>query len=293
MRIAIIGLGLIGGSMGLALRGTGADYEVVGFARRPEVAVRALKLGAVDRIERNMMSAVHGADVVIIATPTMSLKGILAEIGECLHEGSIVTDTASTKSKVMQWAEATLPASAHFIGGHPMAGKETSGIEAADGDLFNGCTYCLTVGEKATKEAVDKVERLVCEIGANPLFIDASEHDTLVAGISHLPLICSVALMEATSKSPIWPAMSRLAASGFRDLTRLASGDPRMSHDICLTNTEPIIRWIDSYIEELNTLRNLVNQGGMHGEGVEDEGSEKLEDAFKRAREEREGWLRM
>ena len=293
MRIAIIGLGLIGGSMGLALRGTGADYEVVGFARRPEVASRALELGAVDRIEGSMISAVNGADLVIIATPTLSLKEILAEIGQSLREGSIVTDTASTKAKVMQWAESTLPPSANFIGGHPMAGKETSGIEAADGELFNGCTYCLTVGKRATKEACDKVERLVSQIGANPLFIDASDHDTLVAGISHLPLICSVALMAATSKSPIWPAMSRLAASGFRDLTRLAAGDPRMSHDICLTNREPIIRWIDSYIEELNTLRHLVNQGGMHGDSAEDEGSEKLEDAFKRAREEREDWLRM
>jgi prephenate dehydrogenase len=236
---------------------------------------------------------VNGADVVIISTPTLSLKGILAEIGEGLRGGSIVTDTASTKAKVMEWAEAILPPSVSFIGGHPMAGKETSGIEAADGDLFNGCTYCLTVGKRATKEARDKVARLARQMGANPLFIDALEHDTLVAGISHLPLICSVALMAATSKSPIWLAMSRLAASGFRDLTRLASGDPRMSRDICLTNREPIIRWIDSYIEELNTLRHLVNQGGMHDDSAEDEGSEKLEDVFKRVREEREGWLRM
>jgi prephenate dehydrogenase len=125
MRIAIVGLGLIGGSMGLSLRGTGADYEVVGFARRPEVASRALELGAVDRTEGNIISAVNGADVVIISTPTLSLKGILAEIGEGLRGGSIVTDTASTKAKVMEWAEAILPPSVSFIGGHPMAGKET------------------------------------------------------------------------------------------------------------------------------------------------------------------------
>jgi prephenate dehydrogenase len=285
MRIAIIGLGLIGGSMGLALRGTGADYEVVGFARRHEVASRALELGAVDRTEGNMISAVNGADVVVIATPTMSVRGILAEIGGSVYEGSVVTDTASTKATVMEWAEAILPPSVSFIGGHPMAGKETSGIEAADGDLFNGCTYCLTVGKRDTKEACDKMQRLVSQMGANPLFIDASEHDTLVAGISHLPLICSVALMAATSKSPLWPALSSLAASGFRDLTRLASGDPRMSHDICLTNREPIIRWIDSYIEELNTLRHLINRGSIH--------SDRLEDAFKRAREAREGWLHL
>ena len=290
MRIAIIGLGLIGGSIGLALRRAGAGLEVVGFARRPEVASRALELGAVDRTEGSLISAVKGADVVLMATPAMAMKEILAEIGGSLREGSIVTDTASTKDKVMVWAEETLPPSVSFIGGHPMAGKETSGIEAADGDLFQGCTYCLIAGSGAAKEARDTVAGLVRQIGANPLFIDASEHDSLVAGISHLPLLISVALIAATTKSPSWPEMARLAASGFRDLTRLASGDPRMSRDICLTNRDPILHWIDDYIEEMRALRCLVSEGGVKGDGGE---SEKLEEAFIRAREEREGWLRI
>jgi len=293
MRIAIIGLGLIGGSLGLAFRRTKAGFEVVGFARRPEVAYRALEIGAVDRTEEDLISAVEGADVVIIATPALALKGILAEIGGRLREGSIVTDTASTKAKVLEWAEETLPPSVSFIGGHPMAGKETSGIEAADGDLFKGCTYCLIAGRGATKEARAGVMGLVRQIGANPIFIDASEHDSLVAGISHLPLLISVALVAATTKSPLWPTMARLAASGFRDLTRLASGDPRMSRDICLTNREPILHWIDGYIEELSMLRRLVSQGSAKDDVGEWGGSEKLEEAFKRAREEREGWLRM
>ena len=293
MRIAIIGLGLIGGSMGLALRRAEADFEVVGFARRPEVASRALELGAVNRTEGELHSAVKGADMVIIATPAMAMKGILAEIGGSLREGSIVTDTASTKAKVMGWMEESLPPSVSFIGGHPMAGKEATGIEAADSDLFQGCTYCLIAGRGATKEARDRVAGLVRQIGANPLFIDASEHDSLVAGISHLPILISVALVAATTKSPSWPAMARLAASGFRDLTRLASGDPRMSRDICLTNREPILHWIDEYIQELKALRRLVSEGGEKGEGGECGESEKLEEAFMRAREEREGWLRM
>ncbi len=290
MRIAIIGLGLIGGSMGLALRRAEEGFEVVGFARRPEVASRALELGAVDRTEGSLISAVKGADVVLMATPAMAMKEILAEIGVSLREGSIVTDTASTKDKVMVWAEETLPPSVSFIGGHPMAGKETSGIETADGDLFQGCTYCLIAGSGAAKEARDTVAGLVRQIGANPLFIDASEHDSLVAGISHLPLLISVALITATTKSPSWPEMARLAASGFRDLTRLASGDPRMSRDICLTNRDPILHWIDDYIEEMRALRCLVSEGGVKGDGGE---SEKLEEAFIRAREEREGWLRI
>ena len=288
MRIAIIGLGLIGGSVGLALRRAGAGFEVVGSARRPEVASRARELGAVDRTEGSLISAVKDAELVLIATPAMAMKEILAEIGGSLREGSIVTDTASTKAEVMDWAEGTLPPSVSFIGGHPLAGKETSGIEAADGDLFQGCTYCLTAGRGAAQEARDTVAGLVRQIGANPLFIDASEHDSLVAGVSHLPLLISVALITATTKSPSWPQMAGLAASGFGDLTRLASGDPRMSRDICLTNREPILHWIDEYIEEMRALRRLVSEGGEMGER-----GEKLGEAFMRAREIREGWLRM
>jgi prephenate dehydrogenase len=237
-----------------------------------------------------LISAVKDAELVLIATPAMAIKEILAEIGGSLREGSIVTDAASTKAKVMDWAEETLPPSVSFIGGHPMAGKETSGIEAADGDLFQGCTYCLIAGRGAAQEARDTVAGLVRQIGANPLFIDAAEHDSLVAGVSHLPLLISVALVAATTRSPSWPRMAGLAASGFRDLTRLASGDPRMSRDICLTNREPILHWIDDYIEELRALRRLVSEGGVKGGGGE---SEKLGEAFMQAREEREDWLRI
>ncbi|MBE0415757.1 MAG: prephenate dehydrogenase/arogenate dehydrogenase family protein [Dehalococcoidia bacterium] len=282
MRIAIIGLGLIGGSMGLALRRAKADLEVVGLARRGEVAAKALEIGAVDRTERYLLAAVKGAALVIIATPAIATKGIMAEMGENLPEACIVTDTASTKAQVMGWAEKSLPPSISFIGGHPMAGKETSGIAAANGDLFQGCTYCLTPGRSATKEAIDMVEGLVKQIGATPLFIDASEHDSLVAAISHLPILISAALVSMTTKSPLWPRMTRLAATGYRDLTRLASGNPEMSRDICLTNRGPILHWLDEYIAELRELRRLVSEGG-----------EELEIAFIRAREGREGWLRM
>ena len=281
-RIAIIGLGLIGGSMGLALKKTKADLEVVGFARRPEVAAKAVDIEAVNHTEGDLVAAVKGADLILMATPAMAMKQILAEIGESLVEGCIVTDTASTKAQVMEWAEKSLPASVSFIGGHPMAGKETSGIEAADGELFVGRTYCLIPGRGATREAIDTVAGLVRQIGAKPLFIDAAEHDSLVAGISHLPILISVALVLMTTKSPSWPKMAKLAATGFRDLSRLASGNPRMSRDICLSNREPILRWLDEYIEELRELRCLVSQGG-----------EELEQAFIRARDEREGWLRM
>jgi prephenate dehydrogenase len=284
MRIAIIGLGLIGGSIGLALRKADAGFEVVGFARRPEVASRAFELGAVDRTEVSLLSTVRGADLVIISTPAMAMNGILAEMGVGLRHGSIVTDTASTKARVLDWAKQALPPSVNFIGGHPMAGKEASGVEAADGDLFRGCNYLLIAGSGASDEARDRVAAMVRQIGANPLFMDASEHDSLVAGISHLPLRSSVALVAVTTKSPLWPKMATLAASGFRDLSRLASGDPLMSRDICLTNREPIIKWIDDYIEELRALRYLISESGE---------VDRLEEAFIQVRKERERWLQM
>ncbi len=280
-RMAIIGLGLIGGSMGLALRKAKADIEVVGFARRPEVASRAIERGAVDRTEGSLSSTVRGADLVFIATPAMAIKAILAEIEGSLSPGCIVTDAASTKAQVMGWAAESLPPRVSFIGGHPMAGKETSGIEAADADLFLGCTYCLVPGPSSNKEALDTLEELVRKIGARPVFIDASEHDSLVAAISHLSIIISTALVSMATESPLWPQMAKLAATGFRDLTRLASGSPEMSRDICITNKEPILRWLDEYIQELERFRSLVS------------GDKGLEEAFVRAREAREGWLRL
>ncbi len=267
--------------MGLALKRANVQgLELVGYARRPEVALQALKLGAVDNAKSSLASTVEGANLVIIATPVMAIKEVLGQIAKHLTPGSVVTDTASTKARVMEWATELLPGTVNFIGGHPMAGKETPGIGAAEATLFINCIYCLTPAKNAPLEAVDAVTKLVSQIGAKPLFIDAEEHDRFVAGISHLPLVLSAALVSATAKSPLWPQMSRLAATGYKDLTRLASGDPRMSRDICLTNQDNILRWIDSYIGELEEYRHLIAEG--------DEG---LEQEFSRAREARQRWL--
>lgn len=265
----------------MALRKAYVGVEVVGFARRPEVASRALEIGAVDRAEAGLSSVVKDADVVFIATPAMVVKELLVEIGSHLGDGVIVSDTASTKATVMDWADEILPPSVSFIGGHPMAGREESGIDASDGELFEGCTYCLVPGRNATRGATDKLEDLVSHIGATPLFIAAEEHDTLVAGISHLPLVVSLALVAATTESPSWPSMAALAATGYRDLTRLASGDPRMGRDICLTNREQIQHWIDTYIEEMKELRRQIAAGGSD-----------LEETFLRLKNARDDWLK-
>jgi len=279
--IAIIGLGLIGGSIGLALKRSGLENaELTGYARNPEVARKALKLRAVDKTGESLTSTVGKADIVILATPTMAIKEILEKIGPHLISGCIVTDTASTKAKVMEWAGQYLPSRVNFVGGHPMAGKESAGIDVAEANLFQGRTYCLIPGRNASPASIQLMVELVEKMGANPLFITAPEHDNFVAGISHLPLILSSTLVMATTKSPVWEKMSGLAATGYRDVTRLASQHPRMNRDICLTNRENILLWIDEFSRELSRFRQLVASN-----------SEDLEKAFTEARQARESWL--
>lgn len=279
--IAIIGLGLIGGSIGLALKRSGLENaELTGYARNPEVAGKALRLKAVDKTGESLISTVGKADIVILATPTMAIKEILEQIGPHLISGCIVTDTASTKAKVMEWAGQYLPSGVNFVGGHPMAGKESAGIDVAEANLFQGRTYCLIPRRNSSPASIQLMVELVEKMGANPLFITAPEHDNFVAGISHLPLILSSTLVMTTTKSPVWGKMSGLAATGYRDVTRLASQHPRMNRDICLTNRENILLWIDEFSRELSRFRQLVADS-----------SEDLEKAFMEARQARESWL--
>jgi prephenate dehydrogenase len=281
VRVALIGLGLIGGSIGLSLKQLSkSGFDIVGYVRRPEVASTALSSGVVDKTETSLAGTVEEADVVIIATPVLTIKEILSQIADHLPVGCVVTDTASTKVQVMQWAEEMLPPAVDFIGGHPMAGKETYGIQAAETDLFRGCTYCLTPSEKASQKSIDKLTSVVKKLGAIPFFIDAQEHDRLVAGVSHLPMLLSAALVSVTTQHPSWHKMSKLAASGYHDLTRLASGNHEVNAHICLSNQEAILYWIDKFSQELERYRQLVTAG--------DKG---LEQALTDANKARQEWL--
>jgi len=281
MLVTIIGLGLIGGSIGLALRQKErSGWEIVGYSRHQETVAKASSSGVIERGETNLKDAVKKADFVIIATPVMTIKEILSEISLHLPAGCIVTDTASTKVQVMKWAKETLPPTVDFIGGHPMAGKETYGIQAAEAELFRGCTYCLTSSEKVSPKSIDTVMSMIKKLGAIPFFIDAQEHDNLVAGISHLPMVLSAALVSLTTKNPSWSKMSKLAASGYHDITRLASGNPEVNAHICLSNQEAIINWIDKFSQELERYRRMVAGEYKH-----------LEQAFTDANKARQEWL--
>lgn len=280
-RITIIGLGLIGGSMGLALQRVKTNFEIVGHDREHSIAGRARKLGAIDRAEWNLISAIEEAALIIIATPVMAIKEIFVAIAPYLKPDCIVIDTASTKQQVAEWAQEILPETVSFVGGDPMVSKGESGIEAADADLFIESIYCLTPLPSAKPEAVKLVTDLVSLIGARPYFLDAAEHDGLVAGINHLPFILSTALVNATAQSPSWREMRKLTSYAFQNATHLAPGDPATYRDICLTNRGSIVRWIDAYLKSLKEVR----------EAVAAEDAEGLEGIFREtlaAREERE-----
>jgi prephenate dehydrogenase len=269
-KLAVIGTGLIGTSLALALRQSQIqDLEVVGTDYDHSVRGGAQKRGAFHRIENRLSPAVRGADVVVLATPVMAMRELMETLGPNLMEGCVVTDVGSSKKVVLEWADEFLPKGVDFVGGHPMAGKETPGPEAADASLFHGKVYCIVPSTHARQEAVSEITTLAEAIGARPFFIGVDEHDSFVAAASHLPFMLSVALVNCTSKSANWDDIAQLAASGYRDISRLASGDTIMHRDICVSNPGPIVAWIDSFIRELYEVRQLLdNEDGPKEEEV-------------------------
>jgi len=281
-RITIIGLGLIGGSIGLALKQAGlSGVEIVGHSRRRETEARAEHMKAIDRGEHNLAHAVQGAGMVIIATPVLTVREVMEQIAGSLSEGAVVTDAASTKAHVMAWASELLPPHVSFVGGHPMAGKEQQGIENAEAGLFRGKTYCICPSVDAREEAVRSVIGLATLLGAEPMFVDAAEHDVYAAAVSHLPLMVATALFNLLRTSPSWPDMSLMASSGFKDTTRLASGDPRMAHDIWVTNREAVIHWLERMEGELRRFRDIL----------QDSRDEELLETFARTQIDRDALL--
>jgi prephenate dehydrogenase len=257
-RVAIIGLGLIGGSIGLALHKAKAAQQVAGYDLGRGISNQARKIGAIDQPHSSLADAVRGAELVILATPVGAMRSLLQGLSSAATPGAVVTDVASTKTQVISWAEEFLPTSVSFVGGHPMTGKELSGVDSADAALFQGRIYCLTPTPRTKPVAITKASALIEALGARARFLEPAEHDGQVAGVSHLPFLASIALMNTAAASPAWGDASLLAASGFRDMTRLAAGNPEMYRDICLTNSEALTRWLNEYIATLTTLRNQI-----------------------------------
>lgn len=278
-RVAIIGLGLIGGSLGLALRQGRAAEQVVGYDLGRGVCDQARRIGAIDQPYNALADAVRGAELIILATPVGTMRALLQDIATMASPGAVITDVASTKNQVISWAEEFLPGNLYFVGGHPMAGKEISGVEAADPTLFRNRIYCLTPTKKTSPVALNKVSSMIEMLGGRVRFLEPAEHDGQVAQVSHLPFIAASALMNSVSASSGWGDAALLASSGFRDTTRLAAGSPEMYRDICLTNSESLVRALDDYLAELRTLREAIAHRDPH-----------LNELFARSQEARQRW---
>lgn len=262
MRVSIVGLGLMGASFALALRRARPELELAGSDTDQDTMRLA--------VGRGIISATHAqeADVVVLAAPIRALPEILSSLG---GTAAVVTDMASTKVRVMGWAAA---AGVDLVGGHPMCGREQGGIDAADPDMFQGAPWILTRDQP-------QVTELVRAVGSIPVFMDAERHDRLVAGVSHVAFMLSVAYVLALAGDSDWPDMQAIAGSGFRDVSRLAAGDPHLYAAIVSTNSECIADAMRSVEASLARLRR-------HVDGRDD----RLVELFEEARRVRERWVR-
>ena len=259
-RVAILGTGLIGSSLGLAIKAARPTTQIAGFDASLEVVRSAQRVKAVDRVER-LLDAVTDADLVVVSTPVGAMEQLFQDIAGDLKPGAVVIDTGSTKGRVLQWADQYLPEHVEFVGGHPMAGKTVTGPDAADARLFAGAVWCVVPSTRASQEAIDQVLQLLESIHAVAYFVDADEHDGIVASVSHLPYFMSVALISHLGKEASWRETASLAASGFAYATHLSDTDPQMFADVARTNRENIVRRIDLYVNELLSLRDAIAEG--------------------------------
>lgn len=256
MRVAVIGTGLIGGSIGLALRRD--SVEVIGFDTSAERLAQAVELGALDAAASDLGEAVAGTDAVVIAVPV----GVIAAVAvAALDAGAaVVTDVGSVKGPIVAAIESGRPdAAGRFVGGHPMAGSEQDGLTGASADQFAGATWVLTPTGHTQPEAFSIVRDLVGRVGAEVIATAPDQHDHLVAIVSHVPQLAATTLMDvAAAGGDEHATLLRLAAGGFRDMTRIAAGHPGIWPDICIANREAIVAGLDDYVGALQEVRKLV-----------------------------------
>lgn len=267
--VAIVGLGLMGSSLALALKEARSNTVVVGSDPDAMTLRKAVDRGIVESASADL-SVVDMADVVVLAVPILALRNVLTNLRGRV-DGKVITDMASTKEIVMGWATGS---GIDLVGGHPMCGKEAAGIDAADASIFKGATWVITRADPAVTELVESV-------GAQPLVMDAATHDRLVAGVSHAAFLLSVGYVLSVSGRPDWPEASRLAASGFRDMSRLAAGDPELYVGITRTNRIHLLEQLDAITATLGKLRRHLQDDDP-----------RLVELFEEARLVREKWAR-
>lgn len=274
-QITIVGLGLMGGSLAGALRKR--CHSVVGVARRAASIETGLEHDLIDKGTIDLAEGVAQSDVVVLATPVRVILRQLSEIGSLLPQGCLLMDLGSTKTQIVE-AMGQLPEYVQPLGGHPMCGKEVSGIEAADPTIYRGATFILTPLPRTSKQALEAGRELVRAIGSRPLTLSAERQDFLVGTVSHLPYLMACALVataDATTSAD--PAAWKIVAGGYRDTTRVAGSDVRMMTDILLTNRDEILKAVDVFQQQVHRLAQLVERAG----------EEEIRTALERIRRER------
>lgn len=280
-RLAVIGVGLIGGSFALDLKRKGLVGEVVGAGRSRANLDLALQTGLIDEIADDPAAAVADADLVLLAIPVGAMLELFQAIAPALKPGCIVTDAGSTKQDVIAAARAGLGDKvSQFVPGHPIAGAETSGAAAARAGLYQDKPFILTPLPENSAVGVDRVEALWAACGARVTRMDPAEHDGVFAAVSHLPHLAAFALMEELAGRPKAEVYFRYAGAGFRDFTRIAGSHPEMWRDITLANSAALLTELDAYIAKLGEIRALIERGDGTG----------LEELFERARTARINW---
>ena len=265
-KMAVIGVGLIGGSLARILREKGAVGEVVGIGRGEANLKRGVELGVLDSYTMDACEGVAGADLVFVATPVCSIPKVVAEIAPFLSPGCIVTDGGSVKEFVVAACEPLMPQGTFFVGGHPIAGTEHSGVEASFSTLYQGKRCIVTPSANTDAAALEKVVELWKIAGSSVPLMDPVQHDLVVAAISHLPHMVAYSLVNAVDGYDRFGGdLLSFSAGGFRDFTRIASSDPVMWRDIALTNREAILEMMDFFSGYLEKLRGLVEAEDAEG----------------------------
>ena len=261
-KIVIFGVGLIGGSFALALKQAGAVGQVVGVGRTAATLERARQLGLIDSASTSVADALDGADLVLVAAPVAQTSAILAAIAPHLQPGTVVTDAGSTKGDVVAAARAALGAKiGQFVPGHPIAGRELNGPEAAIPDLYIGKKVVLAPLPENTPAEIERVAAAWRTCGAIIHQLSAEQHDSVFAAVSHLPHLLAYALVDDLANKPHADLLFQYAASGFRDFTRIAGSSPEMWRDISMANQTALLAELDSYLAQVTVMRHALATG--------------------------------
>ncbi|MBC7697960.1 MAG: prephenate dehydrogenase/arogenate dehydrogenase family protein [Bacteroidia bacterium] len=261
-KLVIFGVGLIGGSVALALKKAGNSPQIVGVGRTEESLKTALELGVIDIATSIIEDALQNADLVLIATPVAQMPAILKSIKPYLNSKTIITDAGSTKADVLYCAKEILgELSSQFIGGHPIAGAEKSGVTAAIANLYENKNIVLTPTADTSKQAIEMVTQLWQTCGAKVSIMSADTHDNIFAAVSHLPHLLAFALVDNIAARPNAEQLFSFAASGFRDFTRIAGSHPEMWRDISLANKDALLIELNAYETQLSSIKKMLQDG--------------------------------